>query len=169
MSACFAKNSSPALITGTSLPSSFHPPASTPPPPFSSPSKCSSANPSSSAPNFLFRCTNPRTSPTATIAKPQKSAHWSRGHTHGCHRWCLEKEARRFESQEKRALRHLRQGPSKFSPRPRNQSHRRRDRRLHPARRTRASCRAACRLSRRQTRDNFKAIAQPPFSLFITL
>src|SRR5438445_11726240 len=123
MSACFAKNSSPALITGTSSPSSFHPPAFTPPPPSSSPSKCSSANPSSSAPSFLalqghntlcpfaarFRpqgvlkhrhCANQRTSLQATIPKPSKGAHWFRGHTHGCYRRCLEKEARRLESQE---------------------------------------------------------------------
>src|ERR1700758_4663199 len=53
MSACFAKNSSPAPTTGTSSPSSFPPPVFMPPPPSSSPSKCSSANPSSSAPDFL--------------------------------------------------------------------------------------------------------------------
>src|SRR6267378_6529426 len=53
MSAFSAKSSSPAPITGISSPSFSLPPASTPPPPSSSPSKCSSANPSSSAPDLL--------------------------------------------------------------------------------------------------------------------
>src|SRR5258708_17432458 len=84
-------------------------------------------------------------------------------------RRCLEEETRRLEIQAKLAIRDLHQRPSKYPSRPRNQRPRRRNRRLHPARRTRTSRRATRRLPRHQTRDNFKVIAQPLFTPSITL
>src|SRR5258708_17751404 len=84
-------------------------------------------------------------------------------------RRCLKEETRRLEIQAKLAIRDLHQRPSKYPSRPRNQRPRRRNRRLHPARRTRTSRRATRRLPRHQTRDNFKVIAQPLFTPSITL